>query len=101
MVFRTLSVIALLFISSGLFSQSSKDTVWTTVDYSRAQRAASQEERSPRLVNHYIGLQANQLLRQLLNLIRMHIECHEETDSCCPMRLCFPRPVVVLCQIHV
>ena len=68
MVFRTLSVIALLFISSGLFSQSSKDTVWTTVDYSRAQRPASQEERSPQTVNHYISLQANQLLRQLLNL---------------------------------
>jgi hypothetical protein len=66
-MYRSIRLIPFLFIVSNLFSQAIKDTVRENVDYSRTSSMV-QREGSSRSANHYIGLQANQLLRQLLNL---------------------------------
>lgn len=66
-MYRSIGLIFFLLISSNLFSQAFKDTVRENVDYSKTSSIA-QREGSRRSANHYLGLQANQLLRQLLNL---------------------------------
>lgn len=49
-------------------SQAAKDTVREEIDYSQSKRTFASDENQDRINKHYLGVQANQLLRQLLNL---------------------------------
>jgi hypothetical protein len=69
MMGRALGISLFLFFSVQLFSQVARDTVWVNGESkSRSQSFSSDTKASSKIVSHYIGLQANQLLRQLFNL---------------------------------